>query len=781
MTSPIAPKTLLSPLSSLKRVGPAMEEALLRLTAKNYIFNLLLHFPSRIEKIIKNPNLADVANNSLVVIKAKIESHSKPSTSRQPYKILCRTANGYLTLTFFKIFPSQLEKLGIGREVAIMGYLQKILGENQINHPQEIIDAAAIDSLPQDNVIYPMTYALTPKFLRQKIEECLEILQESFAKKSIAEQEWIDKNLLQSQEWPSFVSALEIIHNYKTKQNSAFIAARANIESSLGRVLPSQDGSCLSSRDDSIFALAAINAPNSLSLGWQLIQDRAKKRLAYDELLAWQLALLLVKQAEEIKKVLPKIKINFADNFLQSMPFKPTLAQVSAAAEIKKDVLSTKKMLRLLQGDVGSGKTVLAIYACLLAISQNKQSCIIAPITILAEQHFVYLQKILNDAGFNVLRNDDQTSKNSDIAKKNHPDEMRQKIVIEILTGKQTKKKKAKILEDLRDGEIDILISTHAVLQDDVVFKDLAIAVIDEQHRFGVMQRLKLIEKGQNVDTLLMSATPIPRSLMMAMYGDMDISILNEKPQGRKEIATLVMSENKREEVFVAVKRALKNDEKIYWLCPAIEESEESELATAEEKFKELCQVFGAEKVALIHGRMKESEKEKVMENFVRSAQAVQILVATTVIEVGIDVKDATIIVIENAENFGLSQLHQLRGRVGRGLAQSYCILLYGKKYGAKGRERLAIMRASADGFYIAEEDLKMRGSGELVGTRQSGLPEFKIANLAIDADLLKIAHKNAQVILSYDAKLESAEGSKYRDLLKLFDYDRCLKIVGGG
>ncbi len=727
-------KALFLPLSSLVRVGPAIEEALLRLTGKNHIFNLLLHFPLRVEKILIEPNLVGVANNSLVIIKAKIETHSKPATSRQPYKILCHANSGYVSLIYFKIFPSQLEKLAIGREVAILGHLQKSLGENQINHPQEIVDAALIDKLPRENVIYPMTYALTPKFLRLKIEEALEILQENFIKKPTEEQEWIDKNLLQSQNWPSFANAFAIVHNYKIEQN--------NLEKQ--NIL--EENSLEKNRQIS----------NSLEQNFSL-QTHAKKRLAYDELLAWQLALLLVKQAEVVTKIPANIAQNFADEFLQAMPFKPTAAQLHAAAEIKKDVASNKKMLRLLQGDVGSGKTVLAIYACLLGLAQGKQSCVIAPITILAEQHLAYFQGMLSKINFG------------------------RKIAIEILTGKQTKKQKAKILADLREGKIDILISTHAVLQDDVIFKNLAIAVIDEQHRFGVMQRLKLIEKGQNVDTLLMSATPIPRSLMMAMYGDMDISILGEKPQGRKEISTLVMSENKREEIFAAVKRALAKQEKIYWLCPAIEENEESELVAAEEKFKELCQVFGVEKVALIHGKMKESEKEKVMEGFVHSSQALQILVATTVIEVGIDVKDATIIVIENAENFGLSQLHQLRGRVGRGSAQSYCILLYGKKYGAKGRERLAIMRASTDGFYIAEEDLKMRGSGELVGTRQSGLPEFKIADLTIDTDLLKIAHKNAQVILHEDAQLNASCNKKYRELLELFGYDQCIKVVGGG
>ncbi len=702
---------LLQPLSTLKRVGNVSAEALLRLVERDRVFDLLLHKPLKTDPIIYLPNLQEIASDSLVIVKVKVESHIKPANSRQPYKILCRSGIDYLTLVFFKIYPSQLEKLKLGNEIAVLGRLQKGLTENQITHPQEIIEIAAIDKLQKYNVIYPMTYALTAKFLRQKIEEILENLTKDSQKF-----DWIDENLQKAQKWPDFVGAFKIIHNY----------------------LVENDG---------------------------LLQQRAQKRLAYDELLAWQIAMLLVKKSEIIAKPIPQLSKNLADDFLQKLPFKPTEAQFEAAHDIKQDVLSNKKMLRLLQGDVGSGKTILAIYACLLAVAQNKQACVIVPITILADQHYEYFKKLLAD--FN--------------------------LKIEILSGKQTKKQKTQILQELREGKIDILVSTHAVLQDDVIFKNLAIAVIDEQHRFGVMQRLKLIAKGIDVDVLLMSATPIPRSLMMAIYGDMDISILNQKPAGRLEINTLVMSQAKKTEIFLGVKRAISCGEKIYWLCPAIEESEEPQeenLTSAEKKFKELSEIFGVENVALIHGKMKESEKDKVMMQFVSDKKFLdeknvekfpKILVATTVIEVGIDVKDATIIVIENAENFGLSQLHQLRGRVGRGDKQSYCILLYGKKYGQIAQKRLAIMRTNNDGFYIAEEDLRLRGSGELLGTKQSGILEFKLADLTMDGDLLKIAHKNAQLILSEDPDLSKLKSEKYRFLLKLFCYDECLKLLAGG
>jgi len=389
-----------------------------------------------------------------------------------------------------------------------------------------------------------------------------------------------------------------------------------------------------------------------------------------------------------------------------------------------------------------------------------------------------------------------------------------------MLSSKTKAKQRQKILQNLSEGKIDILISTHAVLQDDIIFKNLGLAIIDEQHRFGVMQRLRLVEKGKDVDVLLMSATPIPRSLMMALYGDMDVSILNQKPKNRLEINTVIMSQKKSQEVYDGVRRALDRGEKIYWICPLIDENEEEEssekknsendLLSAKNKYQELCNIFGEDKVALIHGKMKQSEKEIMMENFRTSTKNIlhktkihksltktiaesnlreseisscspQILVATTVIEVGVDVPDATVIIIENAENFGLSQLHQLRGRVGRSDKKSYCILLYGKKYGKMAQERLKIMRKSNDGFFIAEEDLKLRGSGELLGVRQSGDLGFKIANLELDLDLLKIAGKNAQLILNEDADLSDTKSIKYRALLKLFDYDDCFKIMVGG
>lgn len=687
------------PLSSLKRLGPTLTTFLTRLVGQNKIFDLLLHKPLRVEKILICPRLFETANDSLVIIKAKVETHVKPAKARQPFKVICYTPSGYVTLVFFKIFPSQIAKMPIGQEIAILGHLQRLAGENKIVHPQEILPADQITNLPQINVIYPLGAAISQKFLRQKICEVLEKIDDK-------NEEWIDLNLLEQQGWPRFGESLKCLHYFG---------------------------------DTSKFELA-------------------RKRLAYDELLAWQIAILLTKTQSDKRKNFVQPQKNLAEKFLAALPFHLTSAQLKSIKEISAEINSSKKMLRLLQGDVGSGKTVVAITACLQTISQQKQTCVIVPTTVLAKQHLAYFRRLLE----------------------------KEEIRIEILTGSTTKKQKEKICADLAEGKIHVLISTHAVLEDDVKFNNLGLAIIDEQHRFGVMQRLKLVEKSSDVDVLLMSATPIPRSLMMGLYGDMDISILGEKPKNRQKIETLVMSAKKIDEVHEGIKRALSRGEKIYWICPRIEdesekpieEREEIELVSAKKKFAELSKIFGEKNVALLHGKMKENEKEKIMSEFSESGGDLKLLVATTVIEVGIDVPDATIILIENAENFGLSQLHQLRGRVGRSEKKSFCILLYGEKFGVNGRKRLNILRESNDGFFIAEEDLKMRGSGELLGTKQSGFPEFKIADLTLDTDLLKIAHKNAEIILHNDRKLEI---QKYQDLLRLFSYDDCLKMISGG
>ena len=688
---------LLEPLKSLDRVAQTLSLYLSKLIGGNKIFNLLLHKPYRLEKINFQPKLFEVQDQELIIIKGKIESHLKPAKSSQPYKIQCYNPSGYFSLVFFKIFPSQIEKLKIGTEIAVLGKIQKALNDNQINHPQQIVDAKNIEQLPKINVIYPLSLKISNKFLAYKIKEILQKIPNSC-------EEWIDKEFVKKTNFPSFYQALRNIHNP-------------------------------TSEDDLL--------PNNLS----------RKRLAYDEFLAWQIAVLLAKNRQkDFKKFSAKVE-NLGEKFLNALPFEPTQAQIKTMREINNEIFSSKKMMRLLQGDVGSGKTIVAIFSALQNIAQGKQACILVPTTVLATQHFGYFSKLLQNFNLNIC----------------------------LLTSANTKKQKKQICEDLASGKINILISTHATLEPDVIFQNLGIAVIDEQHRFGVLQRLKIVEKGQDVDLLLMSATPIPRSLMMGLYGDMDISILDEKPKNRQKIETLIMSMKKSLELSESIKRAIEKNEKIFWICPAIEENEELDLISVTKKFTELSQIFGEKNLALLHGKMKESQKEQIMKDFADENSAIKILIATTVIEVGIDVPSATIIIIENSEHFGLAQLHQLRGRVGRSDKKSFCILLYGEKFGEKSRKRLNILRESNDGFFIAEEDLKMRGSGELLGTKQSGFPEFRIADLSFDIDFLNVANKNAQLILNQDPKLELESSRKYQFLLKLFNYDECLKIINSG
>ena len=685
---------LLAPLSKLNRVGPALLEHLDRLVGGDKIIDLLLHKPAKLENISICPPLFEVQDDELVILKVKVEKHVKPESSRQPHKVVCFTASGYVNLVFFKIFPSQLAKMALGKEIAVMGRIQKSYAGKQISHPQEILPIEDIEKLAKKNVVYPLTYGLTNKFLVQKISEV-------FSKIKDNDDEWIDVSLKEKSNWPSFFTALRNIHQ------------------------PQSESELL---------------PMNLN----------RKRLAFDELLSWQIAVLLAKRSQQKTKEFIKANKDLVADFLNTLPFKPTNSQIKAIDEIKNEIASNKKMLRLLQGDVGSGKTIVAIASALQTISQSKQACIIAPTTVLAKQHFNYFSEMLKDSGLNIA----------------------------LLTGSTTKKQKKTLVEKLKDKKIDILIGTHAILEDDVEFQDLGLAVIDEQHRFGVMQRLKLVDKGMDVDVLLMSATPIPRSLMMALYGNMDISILSEKPKNRQYIETLVMSQNKQEQIFDAIKRAFAKKEKVYWVCPAIEDNEELEMANVTAKFEELSKIFGKNKISLLHGKMKDKEKEAILKEFSDPQSDISLIVTTTVIEVGIDVSDATVIAIENSENFGLSQLHQLRGRVGRSDKKSYCILLYGKKFGPKQRERLNVMRNSNDGFFIAEEDLKLRGSGELLGTKQSGFPEFRVADLNFDNDLLKIANKNAQIILQNDPNLTKEESQKYHNLLRLFKYDDCLKLI---
>ncbi len=436
---------------------------------------------------------------------------------------------------------------------------------------------------------------------------------------------------------------------------------------------------------------------------------------------------------------------------LKSLPYSPTDAQSRAVGEISEDMASGLRMNRLLQGDVGAGKTLVAFMALLIAVEAGGQGVMMAPTEILARQHLAGLQPLAEAAD----------------------------VVVELLTGRDKGAERAAKLEALSRGDIHILVGTHAVFQKDVQFQDLRLAVVDEQHRFGVAQRMELGEKGTASDVLVMTATPIPRSLALAQYGDMDVSVLDEKPPGRKPIQTAMVSTGRVAEVVDRLRGAMAEGRQAYWVCPLVEESEVVDMVAAQERFKHLRAELGEGAVGLVHGQLPPAEKDAAMAAFQRGDT--QVLVATTVIEVGVDVPNATIMVIERAEAFGLAQLHQLRGRVGRGTAASTCVLMYQPPLSASGERRLGIMRETEDGFRIAEEDLEMRGAGDLIGTAQSGVPRFQVGDLEHQSGLMAIAQKDARLLLQEDPKLETARGAAARVLLWLMRRDEAIRLISIG
>jgi ATP-dependent DNA helicase RecG len=496
-------------------------------------------------------------------------------------------------------------------------------------------------------------------------------------------------------------------------------------------------------------AFQAIHRPNEL--GDVLPDNVAWKRLAYDELLAGQLALALTRADLKKRPGRPSAgDSRLRKKIVAALPYSLTLSQHRAIDSIVEDLGKPERMLRMLQGDVGSGKTVVALLAAAAVIEAGRQAALMAPTEILVRQHFKTISPFAEAAGLRIA----------------------------VLTGREKGRERDALLENLQNGEIDLLLGTHALFQEDVAFRDLALAIVDEQHRFGVHQRLALARKGDAVDMLVMTATPIPRTLVLTYFGDMDVSELREKPAGRQPIDTRTIPLDRLSEVVDAVGRALDEGRRVYWVCPLIEESEKSDLAAAEERFSLLRQRFGG-LTDLVHGRMRGADKDAAMARF--AAGETRLLVATTVIEVGVDVPEATVMVIEHAERFGLAQLHQLRGRIGRGSDHSTCLLLYKTPLGETAKARLAIMRESEDGFRIAEEDLKLRGEGDVLGTRQSGLPGFRIARIETHGALLPAARDDASLILARDPVLASERGKALLHLLYLFERDEAVRLIRAG
>jgi ATP-dependent DNA helicase RecG len=697
---PILLNPLFAPVTSLAGVGPKQDKLFRYLLGRDEtprIVDLLLHLPVSVIDRRARPKIRDAVPGTVVTLEVTVDRHrpTPPRNPRAPHLVYASDDTGDVVLTYFRAQPGYVEKLlPVGAKRYVSGTAQMFDGTLQIVHPDRVIDEAGFAKLSLIDPVYPLTEGLALGSLRRAVALALQRLP--------ALPEWISPEVIRRRQFPPLAEALNRVHT--------------PVE--LTDILP--DGPYWS-------------------------------RLAFDELLAGQLALALVRA--QLRR--PAGDRHAGDGRLRqriidALPYALTSSQRQAVAAISEDLRQPVRMLRLLQGDVGSGKTVVALMAAAAVVEVGKQAALMAPTEILARQHIKTITPLAERAGLGVA----------------------------ILTGREKGKERRDILVRLAAGEIDFLIGTHALIQDDVAFKALALAVVDEQHRFGVRERLALTAKGAAVDVLVLSATPIPRTLVLTYFGDMDISELREKPAGRQPIDTRAVPNSRLGEVIDAVGRALTAGKLVYWICPLVEESETVSLTDAEARFESLKSRFG-DKVGLVHGKMRGSEKDRVMAQF--AAGEIGLLVATTVVEVGVDIPSATIMVIENAERFGLAQLHQLRGRIGRGAEASICLLLYKEPLNAMSTARLKVIRETTDGFRIAEEDLKLRGEGDVLGVRQSGLPGYRIARSEFHAQLITQARDEALRIMKDNPKLVGAQGEALRCLLYLFERDEALPLLGAG
>lgn len=735
---------LFANISTLTGVGEKSAALLSKLTGDK-IVDLLWHLPSNIIDRTYSPQLINAQNGRIITIKVKVVEHIAPKSKKQPYKVVCKSipinigfrktdgnsstehstgvytlvhedastgtndqmlhktnidryapdGTNEITLVFFKVYTSSITKnLPVDSERIISGKIEIFNNQIQMTHPDYIVPVSQLTEIMGFEPVYPLTAGISNKFINKIEKQALA--------RTPTMPEWLDGNHKKYLKFPNFNDAITKAHNPKSESDLS---------------------------------------PTSPHIS----------RLAYDELLANQLSLAIVRNRVK-KQAGRSIKGNgmLRKKVLELLPFELTAFQEKVLHEITADQASELRMHRLLQGDVGSGKTIVSFLAMLNAVESGSQAAIMAPTEILAKQHFETLVPMCEEIGIN----------------------------IELLTGRIKGKKRNTILEDLKSGKTNIIIGTHALFTDDVEFKDLSFIVIDEQHRFGVHQRLSLSSKGNKTDILVMTATPIPRTLVLTAYGDMEYSKIDQPPKGRQPVDTRVMPITKTEYIIQSLQAKLDEGKRIYWVCPLVEESEKTDLQAAINRYEILQKHFGND-VGLIHGKMKEKDKDEVMERFKKGD--IKLLVATTVIEVGVNVPEATIMIIEHAERFGLAQLHQLRGRIKRGYEASLCIMLYTTPLSETAHARLKIMRETEDGFLIAEEDLKLRGGGEILGSRQSGFTEFRIADMNIHQDLLFTANKDAKMILETDPNLKSKRGESLRTLLYLFERDNAIKTYLAG
>ncbi|MCG7492384.1 ATP-dependent DNA helicase RecG [Thalassobius sp. Cn5-15] len=686
---------LFADLETLAGVGPKTAQNLAALDVHRPV-DLIYNLPhSGVDRTLRD-TVQGAVLPEVITVKVTVGQHRAPRNRGGAYRITVEDAQTSFQLVFFHARGSYLQdQIPEGSERVVSGKVEFFDGIAQMVHPDHMLPVEAVGDIPAFEPIYPLTAGVSLKQMGKAVTSALKRVPEL--------PEWIDPEQKNREGWPDWADAIAAVHSPTRAED-----------------------------------LAATSP--------------ARQRLAYDELMAHQLTLALARsqlkraQGQETRGTGKR-----QARVLASLPYKPTGAQSRAIREIQADMAQPHKMNRLLQGDVGAGKTLVAFMALLTAVEGGGQGVMMAPTEILARQHMEGLLPLAEEAG----------------------------VVLELLTGRDKGKERAAKLAALARGDIHILVGTHAVFQKDVEFSDLRLAVVDEQHRFGVRQRLELGKKGAAADVLVMTATPIPRSLSLAQYGDMDVSILDEKPPGRKPIKTAMVSTSRMEEVVNHLRKAVAEGKQAYWVCPLVEESEVMDLTAAEERFKHLRAVLGDGVVGMVHGQMAAADKDAAMADFV--AGRTSVLVATTVIEVGVNVPNATIMMIERAESFGLAQLHQLRGRVGRGAAESTCLLLYQAPLNETGERRLTTLRETEDGFRISEVDLEMRGAGDLIGTAQSGLPRFRVADLETQAPLMAVAQSDARKLLHDDPTLESARGQAARILLWLMQQDQAIRLISVG
>ncbi len=680
---------LLAPITTLRGVGPATAEKLARVAGGPRVLDLLFHMPEGYLDRRSRPRIKDGLPGTVATLEVEVVSVEHPSVKGRPWRVICRDPSGFMELVYFAR-PAHV--FASGQTLIVSGKLDRFGDRLTMPKPDHVLAPDRAGLLPGIDPVWPLTAGLFPSQVRAAIKQALELVPEF--------PEWHDPALLRREGWPGFRDALQAVH-----------------------------------------------------LPVELPGDAPRGRLAYDELLAHQVAMAWTRSRNRHR---PGRAIA-GDNGLRDQAFRrfghpPTPSQLQALAEIDHDMAAPRRMLRLLQGDVGSGKTLVAVMAMLRAAGSGHQAALMAPTEVLAKQHHRTLSKI-------------------------------SPIPVGLLTGSIKGVERRRVLTGLESGRLRMVVGTHALFQDAVTYHDLGLAVIDEQHRFGVEQRMTLSEKGaaakgERADVLVMTATPIPRTLLLTQWGEMEVSRLTEKPGGRQPIRTTIHSLSTLDDVVGGIGRALARGDRVYWVCPMVSESELTDLAAAEARYVDLAGRFGPV-VGLAHGQQEPHVRDRALAEF--AAGTLRLLVATTVIEVGVDVAEASIMVIEHAERFGLAQLHQLRGRVGRGSAQSYCLLLHDDGLTDTMRRRLTLLRDTEDGFLIADEDFRLRGGGDLLGKRQSGLPGYRLADPDQHERLLQVAARDAAVILDREPRLDGSRGQALRMLLTLFGRREGVQMLQSG